>query len=289
MLDWLTRIQMASGAFQGGKIDSRPIQPVTFNTGQIIMGLAIGETTFGLYGTALRKAADWLVATQDPDGCWRTYATPFATPGEKAYETHVAWGLLEAARVDPSRGYAEAALKNIHWAVRKQRDNGWFEDCCLTDATAPLTHTLGYALRGLLEGYRFSSDQVLSVAARRTADALLVKLEPDGYLPGRFYANWKAAVHWACLTGIAQIAHCWLMLYEDTGEAKYLDGARRANAFVRRTVRLDAPEGIRGAVKGSFPIDGDYGRFEYPNWAAKFLIDSLTLEARLTSEQEGSA
>jgi O-antigen/teichoic acid export membrane protein len=289
MLDWLVRIQLPTGAFQGGKIDSSPIRPVTFNTGQIVMGLAAGETTFGQYGDSLRKAADWLVATQDPDGCWRSYPTPFATPGEKTYETHVAWGLLEAARVDPTRGYAEAALRNIRWALGKQRDNGWLEDCCLTDRTAPLTHALGYALRGLLEGYRFSRDPVLAAAARRTADALLVKLEPDGYLAGRFNADWNAAVPWACLTGIAQIAHCWLLIYEDTGETKYLHGARRANAFVRRTVRLDAPEGIRGAVKGSFPVDGGYAPFEYPNWAAKFLIDSLALEQRVTSERRESA
>ena len=33
-----------------------------------------------------------------------------------------------------------------------------------------------------------------------------------------------------------------------------------------------------GGVKGSFPVDGDYCRYAYPNWAAKFLADSLMLE-----------
>jgi hypothetical protein len=33
-----------------------------------------------------------------------------------------------------------------------------------------------------------------------------------------------------------------------------------------------------GAVKDSIPVDGDYGSFEYFNWAAKFLIDSLQCE-----------
>lgn len=40
----------------------------------------------------MRRAADWLVETQDADGCWRRHPTPFAEPGEKVYETHVAWG-----------------------------------------------------------------------------------------------------------------------------------------------------------------------------------------------------
>jgi hypothetical protein len=282
MLNWLVKIQFESGAFQGGKIDSDPVKPVTFNTGQIVFGLAHGETTFGGYRAALERAADWLVNTQDSDGCWRSYPTPFASRGEKTYETHVAWALLEAERVHPNRGYAEAALKNIRWAITsKQRDNGWLADCCLTDPTAPLTHTLGYALRGLIEGYRFRADEKISAAAHRTADALLTKLGKDGFLAGRFRANWSAAVPWVCLTGTAQVAQCWLMLYEDTGDARYLDAGKRANAFVRRTVRLDAPEVMRGGVKGSYPVDGGYGPFEYPNWAAKFLIDSLALEERL--------
>jgi hypothetical protein len=43
-------------------------------------------------------------------------------------------------------------------------------------------------------------------------------------------------------------------------------------------MRVDDPQETRGAVKGSFPIDGGYGRFEYPNWATKFAIDSYTAE-----------
>jgi hypothetical protein len=283
MLDWLAAIQFPNGAFQGGKIDSTPVAPVTFNTGQILLGLAAGESTFGTYGRELRAAADWLTSTQDADGCWRKHPTPFAAGGEKAYETHVAWGLLEAERICPDRGYAAAALKNIRWALTKQNENGWLKDCCLTDPTRPLTHTLGYALRGVVEGYRFNKDPELAAAARRTADALLHVQRSDGSVPGRLRSDWSAAVSSTCLTGNAQIAHCWLMLYEYTGERRYFDAGRRANAYVRRTVRLDGPPETRGAVKGSFPVDGDYAAFTYLNWAPKFLIDSSLLEQRLAS------
>src|SRR5205085_10345256 len=117
MTDWLVRIQLPGGGFQGGKIDMTPVMPVTFNTGQILLGLAAAETAFGQYREPMRRAADWLVHTQDPDGCWRKHPTPFATAGEKEYETHVAWGLFEAARIDPDRGYAEAGLANVAWAL----------------------------------------------------------------------------------------------------------------------------------------------------------------------------
>ena len=125
MLDWLISIQLPGGGFQGGRIDSRPVVPVTFNTGQILLGLAAGVVEFGSrYRDSLEMAAQWLVDTQDPDGCWRKHPTPFAKPGEKAYETHVSWGLFEAARVASDRAYGEAGLRNVLWALTKQKDNG---------------------------------------------------------------------------------------------------------------------------------------------------------------------
>jgi hypothetical protein len=56
----------------------------------------------------------------------------------------------------------------------------------------------------------------------------------------------------------------------------YLDAARKAVAFVASTqdLRTSNPN-IRGAIGGSYPIYGRYARLQYPNWAAKFFIDSL--------------
>ncbi len=278
MLDFLVSIQFPEGGFQGGSIGATPVVPVTFNTGQILLGLARGMLECGLHSEAMRRAADWLVQTQDPDGCWRRYPTPFAAPGKKTYETHVAWGLLEAARLEPGKHYAEAALANIQWALRQQRANGWFDQCCLTDPSRPLTHTLGYALRGLIEAYRFTRDDTLLQAARKTADGLLTAVREDGFLPGRLHPNWSGAVRWACLTGSVQIALCWLLLYQDTGEVRYRDAAFAATRYVRRTMRLDGPLDTRGAVKGSFPIYGPYGPYQYLSWAGKFCVDANLLE-----------
>jgi hypothetical protein len=260
------------------------VVPVTFNTGQILLGLVAAQTAFRGYIDAVRGAADWLVKTQDPDGCWRKHPTPFAPPGEKSYETHVAWGLFEAARIEPSRGYAEAGLANVRWALRSQRENGWFENCNLGDPSAPLTHTIGYALRGILEAFRFSKDQRFLDAARSTADALLVVQRADGYLAGCFRSDWKSGVDWVCLTGSAQIAHCWLLAFQFSGDTRYRDAALRTNQFVRRTVRLDGPRDTKGAVGGSFPAEGEYWKLAYPNWPAKFLADSLMLEADVVGD-----
>lgn len=282
MLDWLVSIQFPEGGFMGGPITASPKVPVTFNTGQILLGLAAGVVQFGeTYRQPMQKAADWLRDTLDADGCWRKHATPFAGPGDKTYETHVSWGLFEADRIDPARGYAQAAQRQIAWALTQQQPNGWLAHCCLTNPESPLTHTLGYALRGFMEAYRFSPDDDLLASAIRTADGLLSALQESGYLPGMLKPDWSAAVQWSCLTGQVQIAHSWLLLFELTGEDKYLDAASRANRFVRRTIRLDGPEDIRGGVKGSFPVNGSYGKYQYLNWAPKFMIDSHFLELDL--------
>lgn len=283
MLDWLVSIQLGDGGFQGGLIDSTPVVPVTFNTGQILIGLAAGTTELdGKYRKAMRRAADWLVTTQDKDGCWRKFATPFAAPGEKVYETHVSWGLYEAARIDPDRGYAEVASSNVDWALTAQKENGWFEKCCLEDPTNPLTHTLGYVLRGIIEAYRYTKEERFLRASIKTADGLLGAIrQDDGYIPGRLGPDWKGTVDWVCLTGTVQIAHCWMMLYEQTGEIKYLNAGLVANRFVRRTLNTANPEETRGAVKGSFPVNGNYGQYQYLNWATKFLVDANRLELRM--------
>ncbi len=279
MLDWLVSIQHPEGGFSGGIVDQGSVLPVTFNTGQILLGLAAGTAVFGdKYRTAMRQAADWLSGTLDSDGCWRRYRTPFASQDDKTYETHVSWGLFEAARVDGNTHWAEAGLRQVRWALTKQRPNGWLESCCLENPSRPLTHTLGYALRGIVECWRFSRDAEFLAAARRLADGLATAQRPDGRLPGKLKSDWSAAVPWVCLTGTAQIAHSWLILYGETGEQRYRAAGFAANAFVRRTLAYVGSDEIRGGVKGSFPIDGDYGRFQYLNWAAKFLIDSNQAE-----------
>jgi hypothetical protein len=279
MLDWLVSIQFPDGGFQGGMIDERPVVPVTFNTGQILIGLAKGADAFGApYRHAMIRAADWLAATQDPDGCWRRFASPFAHPGEKSYDAHVAWGLFEAARVEPNRRYAETAMANIRWALSHQRRNGWFDRCCLTDPSQALTHTIGYVLRGVIEAHRFTGEASLLEAARKTADGLLPVLGPDGALPGRLHPDWTPAAEWVCLTGSSQIALCWLLLYQHTGHRPYRDAAFRANRYVRRTIDVRGAADVRGAVKGSFPVDGGYNPYQYLNWACKFTVDANVLE-----------
>jgi hypothetical protein len=284
-LEWLVGIQLPDGGFFGGVVGASPQVPVTFNTGQILFGLVAGYQCFGdRFAEPMHRAARWLIDTIDADGCWRRYPTPFAIGGEKTYDTHTAWALIEAARATGVQAYADAAHSNTMWALGLQNSAGWFDKCCLSDPTAPLTHTLGYALRGVVEVQRHTGDETLSAAATAAADSLCAAVSADGFLAGRLRSDWQPAVTWACLTGSAQIAHSLLLLSSGNGRDTYRRTASEMLRYVRRTVQSRGHVGVRGGVKGSFPADGDYGRFEFLAWAAKFLLDANAAEQRLIQD-----
>ena len=68
------------------------------------------------------------------------------------------------------------------------------------------------------------------------------------------------------------------MLYLDTGDHRYREAAYATNRYVRRTMKVNGAAETRGAIKGSFPVNGQYGSYEYLNWATKFFVDSNMLE-----------
>jgi hypothetical protein len=81
------------------------------------------------------------------------------------------------------------------------------------------------------------------------------------------------------LTGVAQMSLTWTRLAQVTGDEALRRNARAALAYLKTTQRLDDEDpAIRGGIAGSAPIWGDYSRFEYPNWAAKFFADALMMD-----------
>ena len=180
----------------------------------------------------------------------------------------------------PGNGFGDAGMNQIRWALTNVADNGWIGDCCLTDPSQPLTHTLGYALRGIVEGYRYSQDETYLGAARKIAAGLAGNVSEDGFLAGQFDSSWSATVSWCCLTGSVQIAASLIDLYEWTGEEHWLQTARSLIRYVRSTVATTGNIDTVGAIAGSYPIDGTYGQYEYLNWAAKFFIDAQLMELK---------
>jgi hypothetical protein len=274
---WEIEIQLPTGAVRGGVIGERE-SPTVFDTGQVLLGwlATFEETGQGSFADAARRAARYLAAMLDGDGHWRQGDSPFARADATLYNTRTAWALAEAgARLDDA-AFIGAAARNLQAAAALQSGNGWLPACCLTDPEQPLLHTLAYATRGLLEGGRVLGDSGLVRAAERTAAALAATVRADGWMPGRYRADWSAAVDWSCLTGEAQMANNWIRLAEITGDRKWLEPVPAVLRFLKRTQNRRTRElGVRGGIKGSWPMGGAYGAYEILNWATKFFSDAL--------------
>jgi len=285
MAQWEVDVQMQSGAVQGGVIDFAPT-PAIFNTGQVLFGWAAAyrETANETFLHAAKRAADFLVAAMDADGAWRRHGSKYARGGVNVYDARTAWGLIEAYRVTNDATHRDAAIRNLNFVLTKQRANGWFEECCLDDNTRPLLHTIAYTMEGLFEAGAILGDMRFTRAAQCAADVLVGKQRPDGSLAGRFDSEWNESASWSCLTGDAQISVVWLRLFQTTHEERYLLAAQKMNRYLSSIQDLAAVDpGIRGGIKGSQPIWGEYGAYELLNWAAKFFADALLLEIRASA------
>jgi len=280
MGDWEIDVQMPCGAVMGGMVTEQPT-PAVFNTGQVLLGWAAlacdtGESRFVEAG---RRAAEWLTGIEEEDGSWREGNSRFAHTGATVYNVEAAWGLYALGDAAGEERWQEAALRNADFARSRQTANGWFRDCCLSQPAQPLLHTIAYTMQGLLELGLFSGRDDLVAAARRTADALVDVLGPDGYLPGRLRPDFSGAVTWCCLTGSAQTSVVLSRLAACTGEDRYREAAHRINRYLMaRHDVSSADPAIRGGLAGSWPVDGEYGRLMVLNWATKFLIDALLEE-----------
>jgi hypothetical protein len=274
MTDWLLTRQHADGGFPG-LFGDRATGPTVFNTGQILFGLLAAlrhEPARADVRSAIHRAATWLAAVQDADGCWRRHTF---NDRPHAYNTRTAWALLLAGHELGDAAFESAAERNLDWTLQQQADDGWFHYAAFDATSPPFLHTIAYTLRGLIEAGWLSGNRRCIAAARRPARRLAYELVDAGRLAGAYGHNWVPVGRYRCLTGEAQLAALWCRLHEVTGEAIYYTAAERAIRFVASTQRLDGPPEIRGAIAGCYPIWGGYSRFEFPNWAAKFFLDAV--------------
>ena len=118
--------------------------------------------------TAARRAADFLVADLDEHGYYRTNGA-FVSAGEiKTYTCLCAWAIYRFGNLVGEAKYRSAAIRSIEAALKQQQSNGWFAHNCLERSDAPLTHTIGYVLQGILEVGLLAQREDFIAAVQRT-------------------------------------------------------------------------------------------------------------------------
>jgi hypothetical protein len=286
MARWEIAVQMPSGAVQGGPVCPPERQvPAVFNTGMVLQGYmaVLGVAPEDSVLSAARRAADFLVRDMGEDGHFRTHGPFVIHHRVKTYNCLCAWPLYRFGDYTGEEEYRRAAGRAVEAAISEQRPNGWFANNCLERPEAPLLHTIGYALQGILEVGLLAKVERFVAAARRGVDPLVERIGPDGFLHGCFYADWEPATWSSCLTGEAQLAVVCYRLFEATGDGRYRERADCLVNFLKALQCLASPDlALNGALPGSFPILGSYMPGGYPNWATKYFLDALMLQDRLS-------
>jgi uncharacterized protein YyaL (SSP411 family) len=285
MAEWEIRVQMASGAVQGGTVCPTEKQTATaFNTGMVLDGWCSAYAISGdrRFRDAGRRAADFLVGDVNRDGYFRTNGQFVSADQIKTYNCLCAWSLYRFGTLMQEPHYQETAVRVVEVAIRQQAANGWIANNCLTRSEAPLLHTIGYALQGMLEVGLLAQRADFVSAAQRGTNPLLSRVSGKGFVHGCFYADWEPACFSSCLTGSAQLAVVCYRLFEQTGDQRYRAVADRLVNYLKSLQALDAADpNVNGALAGSFPLLGGYMTGGYPNWATKYFLDGLMLQDRL--------
>lgn len=274
ILDWELSIQNQDGSFPGhfGEAGSKP---VIFNTGQIMHGMNCGYQHLNRSDCleAAVKAGKWLMAQQDEDGCWRRSTHNGIV---HTYNTRATWALLQTGLLANEQSLIDAAIKNIDWALTQQLDNGWFENNAFNTGAEPFTHTIAYAIRGILECGLLLNNRKYIESASKASKALASLQKPDGSIAGTYDQNWQTSAYYTCLTGLAQISIIWSRLAQTDNSSEFQPNIDKALNYLKQKQHITNDNSVNdGGIAGSFPIWGRYSMFEYPNWAAKFFADAL--------------
>jgi hypothetical protein len=276
MGQWEREIQEADGGIMEGHVETRPRRSIVFNTGMVLHGwIDLLEDGHAEFEEPAHRACRFLISNMRSDGTWRPEFEYAGIP--HTYNTRVAWAMMRWAKRTEDEEAEHAARLHLDWACAQQHENGWFENCSFRSRMLPSTHAIAYTLRGLLESYCLTREDRWLTTVQRTAQTLVSKLDHAPMLAANFSRDWRPAARYSCLTGTVQLGGVWLRMYEETGDEVSLNSGLRAIEQAAAMQETTDSSPIRGALAGSFPIFGRYAPLQYPNWATKFLADSLML------------
>lgn len=277
--EWEIGVQAPNGG-----VVSRPGSPNTrvFNTGQVMLGWCtlFERTNQARYLEAARRAGDYLLGIQEPDGTWHrdTYC------GARTYHARTDWALLRLWKLTGESRYADGASRNLRWVMRQQQSNGWFENCGFNDDD-PITHVIDYTLIGLIESALIDNsafDRSPTDLVARSAEAVCTIVDRPGIggiagmIPASFDRKWASKDDYSCLTGNAQLAYTLFRLNALRENRRYETAADSlVHALKGAQATGDLPACVKGGLPGCYPMHTGYLADSFPNWGAKFYADAL--------------
>lgn len=270
--DWLLSVQRLDGTFPGSFGDYFNQPPRVFNNGQIILGLLKYYEHYKEERVmeSVIQSADWLVKVQAKDGGWKQF-----TIHQLSSNTRTAWALMLLSKVTGEKKYLESATKNIEYAISLQLPNGYFLQNGFDTNGIPFTHSMAYAIKGMLEVASLSGNERWMASTEKAFIPLLSLIKEDGFLVGQLDEDFNSTSNYCCLTGNCQLSVVGFKLFSLTGKEEYRAAANLLLNYVKaKQIKSDVPA-LSGGISGSWPISGGYCPYEIPNWSVKFFVDAL--------------
>jgi len=268
---WLLGVQKDNGSF----FDADTGREQVFDTGQVLSGLIAAFREWGdrKFLDAAVRAGDWLREVNEEDGSWVRYSYNGV---RHTYYVKVAASLLELARITEENRYHETAMKNIHWTMDCQSDDGFFRHMEFDKGEYPFLHTIVYVIEGLLDAYVMVNDKKILEAVEKCIDALkLLNRDRELLLCSQYGENWEPVNRQRCITGLAQWAGVAMKVYDLTGDEDLLQQSVKTMYYLKSKQYLKPDPDLYGCLPGSVPLWGKYMGLCYPNWGVKYSIDAL--------------
>ena len=98
-------------------------------------------------------------------------------------------------------------------------------------------------------------------------------------MPAKYNNQWQGAENtYSCLTGNAQLGILYYKYYQILNDQHFYQIYNEILNSLKTVQCLSSNNtGIRGGIPGSYPIWGEYMRYIYPNWAAKYFADLILI------------
>lgn len=283
--DWLLSIQSSEGGWQGLQVDVNYSLRV-FNSGMILDGLiaTYKNTNNSKYLEAGIRGAKWVVSKMDNKG----FFSDNNVYGGGAFDTLVLAGVLMVLQYMEDNDEKVFILNKVKFSLEVhgalQKENGSWGNCKCHVKSTMLLHHIAYTLDGLIICSDIIGNEKYYKKAKITARKLLSIFEVHGELASFYYLNWepykdiKNNKNSICLTGYAQISIVFQKIYRKENDLRYLNAALKINDILNRITNFNSKnKGLKYGVPGSYPIYGDYQKYQLVNWAAKYFAESLLL------------
>ena len=287
LADWLTKIQMYSGAIRGGALNEVYGSEILNTALTLLVWIrTVKETGGEQYLMAIRRAADFLLEMErqvSKPGRKKPGATgPFDAPTTSA----AGLALIQSGIFLEEYTFCAVGERCLSRAIGLQKENGWFRSNGSDPSHPTLLQTLAATVENILMGGIILDNQKYIHSAQLTADVLLKRFQDDHVLSGRYLPDWSEDVSWCGQHANGKIASIWIRLYQITDTEDYLISAcRMVTTLKKGQNRISTNPGLRGGIKGCFPCDGDFGRYQTLSSATIQFINALLLMERIVDKQ----